>query len=316
MQVKVQRKALEATDICSFELVPTEAGPLPRYEPGAHIDVEVGSGQIRQYSLCTPYNDDCYVIGVKRDPRSRGGSMFMHGEVKEGDVLLIGQPRNHFPLAEDGERFILVAGGIGITPLLAMATHLGSAGKTFELHYFAQSAEHVAFRQRLQDTALAFRVNYHHGYGPDALPELLASIVGASAPRKYLYLCGPRPFMELVRQSAASWPADQVRFEYFGAGSTPVPAPAPEVSFEVCAAASGISAQVQAGESIVNVLRANGVHIETSCEEGHCGTCMTEVLEGQPEHRDSFLTADEKAAGNRILPCVSRSCSARLILNL
>lgn len=316
MQVKVQRKALEATDIYSFELVSTDVGALPRYEPGAHIDVEVGSGEIRQYSLCTPYNDSCYVVGVKRDPRSRGGSIFMHAEVKEGDILSIGPPRNHFPLAENGERFILVAGGIGITPLLAMASYLSGCGKTFELHYFAQSEEHVAFRRHLQNSVLASSVSYHLGCEPDALPELLASIVGDPSSRKYLYLCGPRPFMELVRQAASSWPAEQVRFEYFGAGSTLTAGPAPEIAFEVHAAASGVSAQVQPGESIVAVLRANGVHIETSCEEGHCGTCMTEVLEGTPEHRDSYLTADEKTAGARILPCVSRSCSARLVLNL
>ena len=316
IQVRVRRKSAEAVDIASFELVPLGPEPLPQYEPGAHIDVDVGGGQVRQYSLCTPYEENRYVIGVKRDPKSRGGSSFMHADVQEGDVLSIGAPKNHFPIAADGERFILLAGGIGITPLLCMATQLIQNGKDVELHYFAQSAEHVAFRDRLQTNQIAESVRYQLGHEPNELADILASIVAAPASLTYLYLCGPRPFMELVRQSTAAWPVANVRFEYFGAMAEPVAAATAQNTFEVRAAASGVTFHVQPAESIVQALRANGVHVETSCEEGHCGTCMTEVMEGKPEHRDSFLTADERAAGDRILPCVSRSCSPRLVLNL
>lgn len=318
LRVRVQRKRVEAVDISSFELVSLGPEPLPYYEPGAHIDVDIGAGQVRQYSLCTPYDESRYLIGVKRDHKSRGGSQFMHACVQEGDVLSIGFPKNHFPITSDGERFILIAGGIGITPLLSMAMQLSSLGKDIELHYFVQSIQHAAFRDRLQNSPFASTVRYHLGHGPDDLAPILASIAGEPASQKYLYLCGPRPFMELVRKTTSTWPPNNVRFEYFGADSAAVATPnsASDSSFEVYAAASDITLQVQSTESIVQALRANGVHIDTSCEEGHCGTCMTEVLEGQPEHRDSFLTPDERAAGGRMLPCVSRSCSARLVLNL
>lgn len=318
IQVKVRRKRTEAIDISAFELVPVSAEALPHYEPGAHIDVDVGGGQVRQYSLCTPYDGNCYVIGVKRDPKSRGGSLFMHTGVREGDVLNIGAPKNHFPLAPEGQRFILLAGGIGITPLLSMATQLLRAGKKVELHYFAQSMEHAAFRDRLQHGSLAESVTYHLGLGPGDLPGVLATILGAPEPLTYVYLCGPRPFMLLVQQAAASWPTRQVRFEYFGTDPASVPesTAAADAPFEVSAALSGVTVEVQPGESIVQVLRAHGVHVETSCEEGHCGTCLTEVLEGEPQHLDSFLTPAERASGDRILPCVSRSRSARLVLNL
>lgn len=319
LQVRVRRKVAEAIDIASFELVSLGPDPLPRYDPGAHIDVVIGDGQTRQYSLCAPCEGDHYLIGVKRDPQSRGGSTFMHSSVSEGDVLTIGPPRNHFPIATDGERFVLLAGGIGITPLLCMATELLRSGKSVDLHYFAQSEAHVAFSERLRDGGLAASVRYHLGHAPEALADIVAAITGAPEAGKYLYLCGPRPFMELVRRTAEAWPADSVRFEYFGAGSGTAGGAAVAAaasSFEVCAVASGITCAVGPTESIVQALRANGVHVETSCEEGHCGTCMAEVVEGKPDHRDSFLTADERAAGDRILPCVSRSCSPRLVLNL
>ncbi len=169
IQVRVRRKSAEAIDIASFELVPLEPQTLPQYEPGAHIDVDVGGGEVRQYSLCTPYEENHYLIGVKRDPKSRGGSLFMHADLQEGDVLSIGSPRNHFPIAPEGQRFILLAGGIGITPLLCMAMQLIRTGKDVELHYFAQSTEHVAFRDRLQTSSLAPSVRYHLGHAPDEL---------------------------------------------------------------------------------------------------------------------------------------------------
>jgi vanillate O-demethylase ferredoxin subunit len=316
IQVRVVRIAHEADDIKSFELGLADGACLPPFEPGAHIDVHVADGVVRQYSLCNgPDQDRSYLIAVKKEPASRGGSLGMHDHIKVGDTLDIGLPRNHFPLAPHAARHLLVGAGIGITPLLSMARHLLAAGADFELHYFGRSARHAAFRELLSGQDFAGRVTMHLGLEPDAVRTTLRRLLECRPRDAHLYLCGPGPFMDQVREQAArAWPDDAVHLEYFAADQALIDAPAG--GFEVTLARSGGTYQVPESESIVEVLARHGIEVCISCEQGVCGTCVTTVLEGVPDHRDMFLSEAEKKSCSQMTVCVSRALSARLVLDL
>lgn len=316
IEVRVKRIAHEAHDIKSFELGYADDTCLPPFEPGAHIDVHVAPGVVRQYSLCNAPGQDCsYLIAVKKEPASRGGSLGLHERVKEGDTLVIGLPRNLFALAPQAARHLLIGAGIGITPLLAMAQHLKHAGADFSLHYFGRSAEHMAFHGLLCGAGFGGRVTLHPGLAPDAVQETLGRLLERRPPDAHLYLCGPGPFMEQVRaQAARAWPDEAVHFEYFAAD--PALGAAPAGSFEVALARSGGCYRVGESESIVEVLARHGIAVDVSCEQGVCGTCVTTVLEGVPEHRDMYLSEAEKKSCRQMTPCVSRALSARLVLDL
>ncbi len=316
LSVRVSRRTEEAQDICSFELVSDDGTPLPAFAAGSHIDVQVPGGPVRQYSLCNdPAESHRYLIAVLRDPRSRGGSVGMHERVREGDRLSISAPRNHFALAHDADSHLLLAGGIGVTPLLCMAERLAHAGADFEMHYATRSPERTAFRQRIVSSAFAAKVAFHHDDGADAQKLDLASQLSTPRAGRHLYVCGPKGFMDAVLGTARAqgWPEAQLHYEFFGAEVATV---ASDGGFEVMLASSGRVIRVAPDRSVVQALADAGVSVPTSCEQGVCGTCLTRVIEGEPEHRDLYLTPEEQAANDQFLPCCSRARSARLVLDL
>jgi len=312
VQVAVARKWLTAEGIAAFEFAPV-SGELPSFQPGAHVDVHLPNGLVRQYSLTNgPQKTDVYRIGVKLEPDSRGGSQYMHTALQEGDTLAISQPHNNFPLRRDAARTLLIAGGIGLTPLVAMAQTLARQGLTWEFHYFAQSEAHVAFAEVLEP--LAAGVSRHLGLSPSETADELAGLTADYAPAHHLYVCGPGPMIEATRTIAAEagWPESAVHFEYFKNES----AQDDSSSFEVFLARRDKTLTVGEGTSILESLRGAGVDVPSSCEQGVCGTCVVTVLDGAPDHQDVYFSDTEREAGDRLLTCVSRAAGKRLVLDL
>ena len=312
LRVRVARKWNTAADVAAFELE-SIAGQLPTFQPGAHIDVHLPGGLIRQYSITNgPGQLDRYRIGVKLEPESRGGSAALHHTVREGDVLAISEPRNNFPLRRNAVRTVLIAGGIGITPLLAMAQTLRHSNLGFELHCFARSRDHLAFGETLE--RLGDSVTAHLGLSPDDTAAAIAEILQGRSPSDRVYGCGPAPMLAAVRElaAAAGWPEEAVHFEYF---SNPTEID-DSSSFEIDLARSALTLAVPAGQTVLEVLRDNGVDVASSCEVGACGTCSVGVIEGEPDHQDVYLTESEKQRGDRMMACISRARGPRLILDL
>ena len=316
-EVRVARKAVEALDIQSFELVDVNGTALPAFTAGAHIDVFLPNGLIRPYSLCNPPSEtQRYLIGVLRDPASRGGSQAMHDLVNEGDVLTIGAPKNHFPLVPSAQRSLLLAGGIGITPILCMAESLAAQGAGFEMHYCARERERTAFFDRISASAFAPSVQFHFDAGAPGQKLDMPALLAKPEAGCHLYVCGPKGFINAVldQAKAAGWPAEQLHCEFF-AGEEVKPQ-AGDGSFEVKLASSGRVVKVAAETTVVAALEAAGVPVMVSCEQGVCGTCLTRVLEGEVDHRDQYLTPEEQAANDQFLPCCSRAKSPLLVLDL
>ena len=315
MKVRLASKRDVAADICEFELVGLDGGALPAFTAGAHIDVKIADGLVRQYSLCNaPGETHRYCLGVLRDPASRGGSIGMHA-LSAGAELEISEPRNHFPLAADAQHSILLAGGIGVTPILCMAEALLAAGASFEAHYCTREPARTAFRERLAQPDLAGKARvYHDSEGPRA--DLDAILAHPSSGR-HLYVCGPAGFIDavLAHAAAAGWPPGNVHREYF---ATPAQAEGGDGDrpFRVQVKATGKLYDVAADETIVAALARHGIDIQTSCEQGVCGTCLSHVAGGIPDHRDMYLTEEERAANDQILPCVSRCASPVLVLDI
>lgn len=316
LSVRVSRKVTEATDIQSFELVDAAGAPLPSFSAGAHIDVHLPDGIVRQYSLCNdPGECHRYLIAVLRDPASRGGSTAMHDSVHEGDLLQISAPKNHFPLVHEARRSLLLAGGIGVTPILCMAERLALSGAEFDMHYCTRAPDRAAFMNRIRLSAFAPRVSMHFDDGPSEQRFDLAAAVARPEPGVHLYVCGPKGFMDAVLAAARArgWPEHQLHYEFFAAE---VQTSATDTAFEVRLASSGRTIAVGAGQTVTAALAAAGVDVPTSCEQGVCGTCLTRVLAGEPEHRDAYLTPEEQAANDQFLPCCSRARSPLLVLDL
>lgn len=317
LKVKVVKKVAECTDICTFELADPEGAALPAFSAGSHIDVHIRRDLVRQYSLCNDSRETHrYLIGVLRDANSRGGSRTMHDDIREGDVIEISAPKNHFALAHSAQqRSLLFAGGIGVTPILCMVERLSNIGSAFEMHYCSRSLERTAFVDRIKQSSYSSLVSFHFDDGPAEqrldLPPLLASPL----PDTHLYVCGPSGFMDFVIATAMQngWPDEHIHREYF--------APAPQtstndVAFDVKIASTGKVFHIPVGKTIVAALAEGGVQIPTSCEQGVCGTCITRLIDGEPEHRDSFLTKQERAKNDQLTPCCSRAKSATLVLDL
>ena len=312
ISVEVARKWSTAEGIAGFELRPVK-GLLPTFQPGAHIDVHLPNGLIRQYSIVNgPGETDCYVIGVKREPDSLGGSSCLHEGVRQGDVLAISAPRNNFPLRRDAVKTILIAGGIGITPLLAMAQALHHSGLVHELHYFAEDARHLAFDDRRE--AIHDTLTTHLGLGPDRTAERISGLLSAYRHGFHVYLCGPGPMLEAARRIAetAGWPDSAVHFEYF----KNIHSIDDSSNFDIALARSCVTLRVPSGKTILEVMRENGIDMPSSCEQGACGTCVATVIEGEPLHQDVYLREGERRAGKKIITCVSRAKSARLVLDV
>ncbi len=316
IDVQVRRKTVEAEGIAGFELVAANGAELPAFTAGAHIDVHLPGGLMRQYSLCNPPGEtQRYCIGVLRDPASRGGSAAVHDQLHQGATLAISAPKNHFPLEEAAKQTLLFAGGIGITPLLAMAERLSSLGASFELHYCTRSAARTAFLQRLRNSAFASSVFVHHDDGPAAQKLDLAQRLAVPEPGTHIYVCGPTGFLDAVRATARDkgWPDAQVHFEYFSGVAVHA---ADDLSFEIVLHSSGRVIRVEAAQTVTEALEAQGVLIPVSCQQGVCGTCLTRVIEGEIEHKDLYLTPEEQSANDQFLPCCSRAKGKRLVIDL
>ncbi|MBS0514442.1 MAG: PepSY domain-containing protein [Proteobacteria bacterium] len=315
-RVRVVRKTAEATNIFTFELADPDGAALPAFSAGAHIDVQVRDGLVRQYSLCNdPRETHRYLIGVLRTNDSRGGSRALHDEVGEGDLIRIGEPRNHFPLVHAAEQSLLLAAGIGITPILCMAERLANVGADFHLHYWARSRAHAAFVERVEQSAFADRAQFHFSEGVPAQRANLDEVLARPGARTHLYVCGPVRFMDaaLLAARRAGWREEHLHREYFSADLV---RSANDTGFVVKLASSGKSYTVGKTKSVLEVLAANGVVLPRSCEQGVCGTCLTGVLDGVPDHRDRVLSAAERARNDRFTPCCSRAKSPILVLDL
>ena len=309
-RVRVASVRPVARDTLAFDLVPIDGRPLPPATPGAHIDVQVPGGPIRQYSLCRDAaRPERYTVAVKKEPASRGGSIGMHNSVEEGTILSIGGPRNHFPLAPNARSSIFIAGGIGITPIFAMIRALHAAGRDWTLHYCARSEEHAAFLQDL----LTLDPSRVHGYFSEEPILDVAALTRVQLPGAHLYCCGPKALMMAVAEATAAWTPGHVHFEWFTAPDIEA---GPNTAFEVELKRSGIVLPVPPDRSILEVVREHGIDVPSNCQEGICGTCETRVLAGEPDHRDALLSPEEKTTGATMMICVSRAKSERLVLDL
>ncbi|MCP3102624.1 PDR/VanB family oxidoreductase [Myxococcus sp. K15C18031901] len=319
LRVRVARITQEAAGIRSYELMSEEAEPLPSFEAGAHIDVRVpgADASLRSYSLCNdPQETHRYVIAVQREEAGRGGSRAMHEQVREGDVLVVSRPRNDFPLLF-ARSYVLVAGGIGITPLLAMARQLQRTGARYRLYCCVREPERAAFRALLSAPPFDDKVLFHFDGGDAAKGLDLDALLSTREPGSRLYCCGPAGLMKAVRETATRhrWPWEKVHFESFSAEGTSAASGKEDQEFEVTIRSTGQVLSVPKGQSVLNILRRNGLRVPSECEAGSCGTCVTRVCEGQVEHRDTFFQ-DERASDQRMLVCVSRARSKRLVLDL
>lgn len=312
IETRIARRFEEAKGICSFELEAMDGFSLPAFDAGAHVDVEVRPGLVRQYSLCGPPSERArYAIAVLDAPDSRGGSRGMHG-LEEGALVRISAPRNHFPLAANAEESVLVAGGIGITPILCMAERLAQAGLELRLHYAARSRERAAFVKRIEQSSYSDHVRFY--FDDEGARIDLEAITAAPSPRRHLYVCGPSSLMSAVLEVARArgWAEGNLHREVFTAARST----SSSNSFHVRIASTGQVLSVPENRSVLEVLVDAGIEIPTSCEQGACGTCLTRVLEGTPDHRDSFMTAAEHAANDQFTPCCSRSKTPLLVLDL
>jgi ferredoxin-NADP reductase/nitrite reductase/ring-hydroxylating ferredoxin subunit len=312
---RVVRRRIESEGVISLELASADpAVPLPLLAPGAHLNLTTPSGLVRQYSVVNgPAERETITIGVKLEPDSRGGSKSMHEAAHEGAVLQASVPRNTFPLVPSGKLPILIAGGIGITPLLSMAQALHAKGAPFELHYFVRGSECLSFGTRL--SALGGALRLHIGLNPDQTTAALRDILhGRPLEQVKTYACGPGPMLAAVKSAAlaSGIGEDDIHFEYFRNDAQP----ASGEPFTVRLTRSAREFEVPRGKSLLHALQEQGIEVEASCEQGVCGSCFTNVLAGDIEHHDLYLSAAEKASGRCMMPCVSRARAGTLVLDL
>jgi cytochrome P450/ferredoxin-NADP reductase len=309
-EVRVAAKEEAADGVVTLTLREVSDHPLPRWEPGAHVDLILDEVPTRQYSLCGDPDDyHEYRVGILRDPDGRGSSRYAHDRLQAGDVIRIRGPRNNFPLAAS-PRYLFIAGGIGVTPILPMIKAAEAAGAQWRLVYGGRQRASMAFLGELA------------GYGDQVtvLPQdetgllPLADLLGAPQPGTLVYCCGPEPLLAAVERHCAAWPSRSLHLERFA--PKPQAEPVRTDAFEVVLQRSELTLTVPPERSILSMVEEAGIGVLSSCAEGTCGTCETPVLEGEPDHRDSVLNQDEREAGDCMMICVSRSCTARLVLDL
>ena len=313
--VRVESATPVADGITRLRLKSSDGRPLPRWSPGAHIDVECGApDRSRQYSLCgDPAETDVYEIAVLHEPAGRGGSAWVQGGIKAGDAWKIRGPRNHFHFDETkSTRAIFIAGGIGITPISAMARRARSLGLDYELHYSGRSRGAMAF---VDELAVLHGDRLHMHAGDEGRRNDLAALLHEPMPGTRVYACGPARMLDAVTENMARWPADGLRTEHFAAPVAKLD-PANEHAFEVELKDSGLTISVAADQTVLEALRAANIDIQSDCEEGLCGSCEVRVLAGAVDHRDLVLTAAERAADTRMMTCCSRAAGRRIVLEL
>lgn len=309
--VRVHRKRLLARDTWLYELRPASDRVLPAASPGSHIDVQLPDGTLRQYSLLAGLSADpqALVIAVRRDAAGRGGSVRLCDTLSEGDLLQVSPPRNNFALHDGPAPAVLIAGGIGITPLWSMLQALQARGTPWELHYACRSRKDAALAD---DLSLLGSVRLHFDDERGG-PMDLAAIVAAAPADAHLYCCGPAGMLEGFEAAAASWPAHRRHLERFSAAQ---PVARAESGFVLRLARSGRELPVAEGQTILDVVRSAGLDVPFSCEQGICGACETRVLEGEVDHRDAILSPDEQAANNTMMICCSGSKGPLLVVDL
>jgi ferredoxin-NADP reductase len=303
-----------AKDTKVYTFQRADGARLPAYQPGAHIDLHLPGGMIRQFSLCVPDadpNPESYLVGVKRDAASRGGSLYIIDKMRVGDEIKISAPRNNFALVADATHVVLVAGGIGITPIWCMAQHLAAQKRPWTLYYSCRTRDEMAFLETLKDFAPG-SVNLH--FDDEAAGKFLdlAAVVAAAPDNAHLYCCGPKEMLTAFEAAAASRPRNHVHVEYFTAKSEASTAG----GFWVELARSGEEYYIPEGKKVLEVLFDAGVDVDYSCELGICGECVTRVISGIPEHHDAVLSEEEQASNEKVMICCCGSKTERLVLDM
>lgn len=309
-RIRVRLTAIQyaARDINLFHFRPLGKIALPAAAAGAHIDIHLPNGDVRQYSLVLGADTTTYVVAVKRDANGRGGSIYMHDNLFVGTELDISAPRNNFPLREDSKHSVLIAGGIGITPIWSMVRRLQETGASWQMHFASRSPEDAAFLEELQDLK---QVRFHFDSENNGRPLNIDALLQSVSADADIYCCGPTPMLEAFERAVEGRPAERLHVEYF------VPKmEAAEGGFNVRLARTGIDVTVPVGSSILDALLDAGVNVPYSCTEGICGACQVGVLEGIPDHRDTVLTEAEHAANNCIMVCCSGCKTGGLTLDL
>ncbi|WP_095059464.1 PDR/VanB family oxidoreductase [Pseudomonas sp. Irchel s3f7] len=311
--VYVKSVRYEAENIFSFELFPEQGTTLPAFTAGSHIDLFIPGVPTRSYSLLNDQSEaNRYEIAVAKDPKSRGGSKLIHELLRAGDRLEVSGPKNLFPLNEASETSVLIAGGIGITPLWSMAQRLESLRAKWRLVYFARNRESAALLDRMNKVFSHGHIELHLAYGVAETIAAIAQVFSQDVAATHYYCCGPSGMLESYKSAAGDVPGDRVHYESFVA----LHDAATEGGFEVVLAKAGTVVNVQPGQTVLDALAQVGVEVMNSCREGICGACEVVVLEGTPDHRDSILSESEKASNKSMFVCCSGSKSQRLVLDL
>jgi vanillate O-demethylase ferredoxin subunit len=326
MRLQMRQITHQAEKINSFEMVNPDGEDLPEFTAGAHIDFFFRDGSVRQYSLCNdPKERHRYVIAILRDDKGRGGSLALHERLHVQRTVSIGKPRNNFPVHEEAKHHLLLAGGIGVTPMMSMIHHFQSTGAEYTLHYCTRSKEHTAFQYEFADLITEGRVIIHHDDGIPGNGLDLKTLLKDHSSGTHLYYCGPPGFMRAVKGFSAHWPDDTVHLEYFTAAASPKTTMSDEekshagdealgIGFQVKIASSGAIFSVPNHKSIVQVLGENGIDIEVSCQSGLCRTCAVKYLEGEVDHKDLVLSESDRL--QYMTPCCSRAKSKLIVLDL
>ncbi|WP_216895301.1 PDR/VanB family oxidoreductase [Nocardia alni] len=311
--LRVQQKSWEAEGVTAITLVDPAGADLPGWEPGAHLALHLPNGMVREYSLCSdPADARRWTVAVLRKPDSRGGSSHIHDALPVGALIDVDGPRNAFSLEQDAAEHILVAGGIGITPIISMVRCLERQGRRWRLLYTGRSRSTMAFLDEITELP-ADRVTVHADDEADGAYPDIAGLLAHLPPTALVYCCGPEPLMTAC--GAALTDPTRIRLERFKA---PESATATEMNaeFDVVIATTGQRVHVDASTSVLDALEAAGIPMASSCTEGICGTCEVAVVRGDIDHRDFVLGSGEQASGTTMLPCVSRCRSAELVLDL
>ena len=308
-EVRLKTMTWEAPGVLSLVFAALDGRNLPSFEPGAHVDVHLPDGTLRQYSLCgDPAERRAYRVGVREIEGGRATSI-IHRLLRPGMVVRLSPPRNNFPFVA-ARAYLFVAGGIGVTPLLPMIRAAQAAGASWSLLFCTRRVEEAPFLDEI--LALGGTVSLHASEAGTRLD--VAARLAEAAPDTMLYCCGPEGLMVAVQEATRHWPAEAVRFEWFTARARPQDAVSG--GFEVVCAQSGVTVTVPPDNSILGVLLAAGINIPRSCEQGVCGTCEVRILEGEADHHDSILSAGEQAANQSMMTCVSRARGTRLVLDI
>ncbi len=317
IDVLVKSISYEAQDIFSFDLVSPDGSDLPEFQPGSHFDVFIDEGIIRQFSICNPpWDRSHYKIAVLLEEDGTGGSKHLCQVTRPGDIIQISEPRCMFKLSKDAKQHVLIAGGIGVTPLLCMAYWLQRNEQQFEFHYCIRTKEIAAFLKEVERFSDSGEVQFHFDGGDPSKGLDMKSLLASQESGKHLYYCGPPGFMNALKDASSHWEEGTVHFEHFSSEGLEVAARSEESldEFQVKIASTGAVYEIPSYQSIVDVLRENGFDIDTSCEDGFCGTCLTRYLEGEPEHLDEVL--DDEDHEEYVLICCARSFTPMLVLDL